>query len=67
MLKVYSWGEESVRKSDPWKGESIERQQVERGMHTCVGRKTQFREAQKLLEVDCGREPVNAGSLSPVI
>lgn len=41
-------GEETVRKSEPWKGECPERQWVGRGMHACVGRKRQFREAQKL-------------------
>lgn len=31
-------GEETVRKSEPRKGESIERQWVERGMHVLGGR-----------------------------
>lgn len=40
--------EETVRKSEPRKGEPVERQWVERGTHACVGRKRQFRDTQKL-------------------
>lgn len=40
--------EETVRKSEPRKGEPVESQWVERGKHACVGRKRQFGDAQKL-------------------
>lgn len=47
MVKVYTWGNK-LRKSELWKGESLEGQGVERATCACVGRRRQFREAQKL-------------------